>query len=67
MEEEKEEWSMVREELSTLARVDFVPMRRISVLSLLSLRKLAENQDLSSLRQSVREEGGRVELGLLDR
>ena len=58
---------MVREKLSAFERVDLVPMRRNSVLSLFSLRKLEENQDLSSVTQSVREEGGRVELGLLER
>ena len=64
---ETEEWSMVREKLSAFERVDLVPIRSSSVLSLLSLRKLEGNQDLSSVKQSVREEGGRVELGLLER
>ena len=45
-----------------------MPIRRTSVLSLLSLRKLQENQDLISCRQSEREDGGRfggkVELGV---
>ena len=58
---ETEEWSMVREKLSAFERVDLLPMRRNSVLSLFSLRKLEENQDLSLVKQSVREEGGRVE------
>ena len=58
---------MVREKLSAFERVDLVPMRRNSFLSLLSLRKLEENHDLSSVKQSVREEGGRVEWGLLER
>ena len=44
-----------------------MPIRRNTVLSLFSLRKLEENQDLSLVKQSVREEGGRVELGLLER
>ena len=57
---------MVKEKLSTLDRVDLVPTRS-SVLSLLSLRKFEVNQDLSSERQLVREEGGRVASGLLDR
>ena len=58
---------MVREKLSAFERVDLVPMRRNPVLSLLSLRKMEENHDLSSMKQSVREKGGRVELGLLER
>lgn len=41
-------------------------MSIISVLSLFNLRKLGENQDFISRRQSVREEGGRVELGLVE-
>ena len=58
---------MVREKLSTLDRVNLVPIRRSSVLSLLSLRKFEVNQDLISERQWVREEGGRVVSGLLDK
>ena len=61
------ELSIEREKLSTLDRVDLVPTRRISVLSLLSLRRLEVNQVCSSERQSVREEGGRMELGLVER
>ena len=38
------ELSTGREKLSTLDRVDLVPTRRISVLSLLSLRKFEVNQ-----------------------
>ena len=44
-----------------------MPIRRTSVLSLLSLRKLQENQDLISCRQSEREVGGRMEVGLVER
>ena len=61
------ELSIEMEKLSTLDRVDLVPTRRISVLSLLSLRKLEVNQVCSTERQSVREEGGRMELGLVER
>ena len=61
------ELSMVREKLSTLDRVDLVPTRRSSVLSLLSLRKFEVNQDLISERQWVREDGARVASGLLDK
>lgn len=57
----------MREKLSTLDNVDFVPMRRISVLSLFNFRKLEVNQDFISDKQLVREESGRVEFGLLDR
>ena len=56
---------MMRGKLSVLDSVDLVPMRRTSVLSLLSLRKFEENQDLISVRQSVREVGGRLEVDLL--
>ena len=63
------EVSMVREKLSTLDRVDLVPTRRSSVLSLLSLRKFEVNQDLISERQWVREGGvrftGQIELGVI--
>ena len=59
--------SMVKEKLSTLDRVDLVPTRRSSVLSLFSLRKFEVNQDLISERQWVREEGGRKASGLLDK
>ena len=57
------------EKLSGWVRVDFVPMRRTSVLLLLSLRTLEENQDLMSCKQSDREDGGwfggQVELGVI--
>ena len=39
--------------------MDLVPITRTLVLSLLSLRKLQENQDLISCRQSEMEDGGR--------
>ena len=58
---------MVRKKLSALDRVDLVPTRRSSVLSLFNLRKFAVSQNLMSERQWVREKGGRVELGLLER
>ena len=52
--------------LSGFVWVDLVPMRRTSVLLMLSLRKLQVNQDFISCRQSEREVGGRVEVGLVD-
>ena len=58
--------SIVMEKLSGFVRVDLVLMRRTSVLLLLSLRKLQVNQDFISRRQSEREVGGRVEVGLVD-
>ena len=61
------ELSMVTVKLSVLDIVDVEPMRRTSDLSLFSLRKLEENQDFMSVRQSARAEGGRVEVGLLER
>lgn len=47
--------------------MDLVPTKRTSVLSLLSFRKFDGNQDLISERQSVREEGGKLEVGLVER
>lgn len=47
-------------------RLDFVPMSRISVLSVFNLRRFIENQDFISSRQSEREEGWRVESGLVE-
>ncbi|MEM5715296.1 hypothetical protein AAGV03_08180, partial [Bifidobacterium animalis subsp. lactis] len=41
----------------------FVPTRSISVLLLLSLRKLLENQALTSDKQLEREDGGSSEVG----
>ena len=61
------ELSNEREKLSTLSRDDLVPTKRISVLLLLSLRKFEVNQVCTSERQSVRDEGGRMELGLVER
>ena len=58
---------MRREKLSTLDSVDWVPIRRISVLSLFNFRRFEVNQDLISNKQAVREEGGSVEFGLLER
>ena len=58
--------SIVMEKLPGFVRVDLVPMRRTSVLLLLSLRKLQVNQDFFSCKQSEREVGGRVEVGLVD-
>ena len=63
---ETEVLSIVMEKLSGFVRVDLVQMRRTSVLLLLSLRKLQVNQDFISCRQSEREVGGRVEVGLVD-
>ena len=53
------ELSMVREKLLTLDKVDLVPTRRSSVLSVLGLRKFEVNQDLISERQWVRKGGRR--------
>ena len=64
---ETEELSIWREKLSILESVDLVPTRRISVLSLFNLRKFEVNQVFISVRQLVREEGGRVEFGLVER
>ena len=61
------ELSNEREKLSTLSRDDLVPTKGISVLLLLSLRKFEVNQVCTSERQSVRDEGGRMELGLVER
>ena len=47
-----------------LDSVDFVPSKRNSVLFPLSLRKLCENQVLTSCRQSRREGGGNEDSGL---
>ena len=58
---------MVREKLLTLASVDLVPRRSISVLLLFNLRKFEVNQVFISERQSVREGGGSEELGLQER
>ena len=55
------------EKLSGFVWVDLVPMRRTSVLLLLSLRKLQVNQVFISEMQSVREVGGRVDEGLVER
>ena len=63
---ETEVLSIVMEKLSGFIWVDLVLMRRTSVLLLLSLRKLQVNQDFISCRQSEREVGGRVEVGLVD-
>ena len=57
---ETDEFSMEMEKSIILVRVDLLPIRRISVLSQLSLRTFWENQDLISWRQSEREVGGRV-------
>ncbi len=53
--------------LGMLLIEDLEPMRRTSVLSLLSLRKLEENQDLISCKQTQSEGGGKVEVGLEER
>lgn len=62
---ETEVLSISSEQLSTLAKVAFVPVSRTSVLSLLSLRKLEDSQHLISIRQSHREVDERVELSLV--
>ena len=60
------ELSMDMEKGLCFARVDLVPTRRTSVLSLFSLRKLSESHDLISSRQLDRAVGGRVEVGLVE-
>ena len=65
--DETEELSIVREKLLVLDRVDLVPMRRTSVLLLFNLRKFRVNQVFISVMQSVRDVGGRVDEGLVDR
>ena len=67
------ELSIVRKNLSVLARVDLEPTKRNSVLSLLSFKKLDVNQDLISSKQSERAVGGEsgsgfggeIELGVI--
>lgn len=61
------ELSNEREKLSALDKVDFVPTKRISVLSLFSLRKLEVNQDFISVKQEINEGGGSEEFGLQER
>ena len=61
------ELSTVRDKLSVLDKVDLVPMRRISVLLLFNCRKFWVNQFFISDMQSVREVGGREEVGLVVR
>jgi len=63
---ETEELSIVREKVSVLDKVDLLPMRRISVLSLFNLRKLFINQVFISEIQSVREVGWREDDGLVE-
>ena len=53
---------MRRGNRSTLDSVDWVLIRRISVLSLFNFKKFEVNQDLISDKQAVREEGGSVSL-----
>ena len=61
------EFLMDMEKVMSVAKVDLVPVRRTSVLSPLSLRKLSETHDLISSKQSDRAMGGRVEVGLVER
>ena len=67
VEGETDELSMAMEKSFILERLDLVLIRRISVLSQLSLRKFWKNQDLISWRQLEREVGGRVVVGLVDK
>ena len=62
-----EELSMGMEKLWSLFSVDFVPIKRNSVLLQFNLRKFEVNQDFISRRQLVRDRGGSVELGLVER
>ncbi len=67
VDEEIIELSTEREKLLDFNKLDFVPTRRTSVLSVFSLRKLRENQDLISSKQPKKEEERRVEFGLEDK
>ena len=58
---------MDMEKVLSVAKVDLVQMRRTSVFSTLSLRKLSESHDLISSKQSDRAMGGRMEVGLMER
>lgn len=49
-----------------LGTVDMVPIKRRSVLLLLSCREFEENQDSSSDRQPMWEGGGTLQEGLTD-
>ena len=62
-----EELSMGMEKLWSLFSVVFVPIKRNSVLLQFNLRKFEVNQDFISRRQLVRDRGGSVELGLVER
>ena len=64
---ETEELSIVREKLLVLDKVNFVSMRRTSVLLLFNFRKCRVNQVFISEMQSVREVGGREDEGLVVR
>lgn len=65
----EEEWSTKMGELSALDNVEFVPLSRKSAWLLFSLRKVEENQDLSSLKQFVLKDitgfTGKAELGVI--
>ena len=61
------ELSMLIEKLFVFDRFDIVPMSRTSVLLLFNLRTLRVNQFFISVMQLVREEGGRVDEGLVVR
>ena len=63
---ETDELSIVREKRLVLEWI-LVPMRRTSVLLLFNLRKFRVNQVFISVMQSVRDVGGRVDEGLVDR
>ena len=52
---------MDMEKVLSVAKVDLVSIRKTSILSLLSLRKLSENHDIISSKQLDRAVGGRVE------
>ncbi len=61
------ELSMGIEKFLDLFNVDLVPIRSCSVLLLFNLRKFEVNQDFMSRRQLVREDGGSLEVGLVER
>lgn len=61
------ELSVDRENLPHLPKTVVVPTRRSAILSQFNLRKLADDLILILCKQSVKEEGERVHLDLVDR
>jgi len=59
--------SIRREKLSNLESVFLEPITRSSVLSVFNSRKVELSQDFISCKQEMREGGGNMEFGLLER